>query len=125
MSIGGISSGADFAASYQLAHSATTLGSAIWAGNAPRCYVTRMAEDDLIRCSDLPKDMSTAGCTQPWDKNQASCDPSVRPCPPGWGLRISKCQGCGGPGSEKRIAAQNVTELVESATCAARRASRT
>ena len=41
VSIGGISSGADFAANYLLAHSSTTLGAAIWAGNAPRCYTTR------------------------------------------------------------------------------------
>ena len=100
----------DFAAYYLLAHSATTVGAAIWAGNAPRCYVTRFAGDELIRCASLPKGVSSAGCPNGVDPRQAACDPSVRPCPPGYGLNHDKCQG-EAPGTSKWIAAQNVTEL--------------
>ena len=110
VSIGGISTGADLAANYLLAHSASTCGAAIWAGNAPRCAVTRFAQDVLHKCRDK------AACTWP------ACDASVRPCPAGYRLDPSKCQGpCPGPfvphaGDPSRfvgrsIHAQNVTEL--------------
>ena len=110
VSIGGISTGADLAANYLLAHSASTCGAAIWAGNAPRCAVTRFAQDVLQKCRDK------AACIWP------ACDASVRPCPAGYRLDPSKCQGpCPGPfaphaGDPSRfvgrsIQGQNVSEL--------------
>lgn len=72
VTIGGISSGADLAANYMLAHSSTTLGAAIWAGNAPRCYVTRFAGDTLVPCTDLPEGLTTAGCPNGIDANQVA-----------------------------------------------------
>ena len=111
VSIGGISSGADLAAGYMTAHSASTIGAAIWAGNAYRCYVTRFAGDALVPCDGLGQ-MSVAGCKNV-DPKQAPCDPSVQSCPPGYGLPVSKCQGCGGPGSGQYISAVNVSVLVE------------
>ena len=111
VSIAGISSGADLAVGYMTAHSASTIGAAIWAGNVFRCYVTRFAGDALVPCASVGAGVSTAGCPDV-DANQAPCDPSVRSCPSGYGLPVSKCQGCAGPGTDKFITAVNVSELV-------------
>lgn len=110
VSVGGISSGADFAANFALAHSASIRGAAIWAGNAPRCYVTKFVGDEVIECSKVMAGHSVAGCHL--DPQQAPCDPSVNGgCAAGFGLQVSKCQGCAGPASSQWLLAQNVTVL--------------
>ena len=112
VSVGGISSGADLAVGYMTAHSASTLGAAIWAGNVYRCYVTRFAHDSLVPCTSVAAGASTAGCINV-DPRQAPCDPSIRGCPHGLGLPVSKCQGCAGPDSAQWITAVNVSELLD------------
>ena len=47
-SISGISSGADFAVYFAIAHSASIAGAAIFAGNVYRCYTTRFPGDDVV-----------------------------------------------------------------------------
>ena len=111
VSISGISSGADFAMYFSVAHSASVMGSAIFAGNVYRCYSTRFPRDALVNCSELKaKGYSVAGCTNV-DPLQAPCDASVQACPPGTGLILSKCQGCAGVGSNY-ISAVNVSTLL-------------
>ena len=118
VSVSGISSGADFAVYFSVAHSASVHGAAVFAGNVYRCYSTRFPEDVLVNCSDyVGNRYSTAGC-QNVDPLQAPCDASVAPCPPGMGLALSKCQGCAGPGSNY-ISAVNVTTLLGVASCRA------
>ena len=122
VTIGGISSGADFAANYMQAHSASTLGAAIWAGNVYRCYVTRFANDAIVPCTSMAHGVSTAGCTNV-DPNQAPCDPAVRACPAGFGMHPSKCQGCD-DASPEWIPAVNVSELITVARAHGRRVGR-
>ena len=89
--VSGLSSGADMAANYMMAHSATTAGAAIFAGNMPRCYITYMPNDPLRACTDSPAGHSNPGCHE--DPDMAPCDPEVRACPPGFGTEVMKCQG--------------------------------
>ena len=118
VSVSGISSGADFAVYYSVAHSASVMGAAIFAGNAYRCYTTRFPGDKLVNCVDyVASKTSVAGCDDV-DQFQAPCDPSVAACPRGMGLVASKCQGCGGP-ETNYISEVNVTTLL---AVAARRA---
>jgi hypothetical protein len=118
VSVSGISSGADFAMYFSVAESKSVMGSAIFAGNVYRCYSTRFPGDQLVNCSKYVKPaVSVAGCSNV-DPLQAPCDPSVQACPPGMGLVSSKCQGCGGSGTNF-ISAVNVSTLLK---VAARRA---
>ena len=111
VSVSGISSGADFAVYFSIAHSASVMGSAVFAGNVYRCYSTRFPGDKLVNCSEnMAAGRSVAGCNNV-DPLQAPCDPSVEACPPGMGLVVSKCQGCGGAGTNY-ISAVNVTTLL-------------
>lgn len=95
-------------------------GLAVFAGNMPRCYVTRFEDDTLVSCASIAQSLPThptAGCTHV-DERQAPCDPAVRPCPPGYGLFPMKCQGsCEGPPRNAQAAMvplQNVSEIVRS-----------
>ena len=106
--ISGISSGADFAVYFSIAHSATVSGAGIFAGNVYRCYSTRFPGDDVVDCKELKRssqNYSTAGCTNV-DPHQAPCNTAdasdTLPCPPGYGLPLSKCQGCAA-GSSKYV----------------------
>jgi hypothetical protein len=84
VSISGISSGADFASYFQVAHSASIVGSGIFAGNVYRCYTTRFEGEPLVDCNATPSSHLAAGCadTRGWDPFQAACDPDVVPCMP-------------------------------------------
>lgn len=54
VSVSGISSGADFAVYFHVAHSASVMGAGVFAGNVYRCYTTRFPADELIGCAALP-----------------------------------------------------------------------
>ncbi len=111
VSISGISSGADFAVYFSVAHSRSVVGAGVFAGNVYRCYSTRFPGDILVNCSEYAAlEASVAGCKNV-DSLQAPCDASVEACPPGFGLVRSKCQGCAGAASNY-VSAVNVTTLL-------------
>jgi len=128
VTISGHSSGADMAVMYMVAHSSSLAGLAVYAGNMPRCYVTRFERDSLLDCQHpTASQYSTAGCTN-LDPHQAPCDPEVRACPEGRGLIPLKCQGNCGEGQETNPTAQaamvpnqNVSETVTAIEGRARR----
>jgi len=100
-SVSGISSGADFAVYFSIAHSASVRGAGVFAGNAYRCYSTRFPADPVVPCASLlgsKANYSIAGCDNV-DPHQGMCDdsqPGTLPCPKDYGLPLSKCQGCDG-----------------------------
>ena len=125
VSIGGISSGADMAVNYMVAHSSTTAGAAIFAGNMYRCTVSRFEGDELTPCEgsrEAEMGYSLVGCTNV-NPTQMACDPAVRACPPGQGLHVMKCQGtCQSPEADSNqfVSLQNVSEVVAVARARAR-----
>jgi hypothetical protein len=62
ISISGISSGADFAAQFQVAYSDIIVGSGIFAGQPFSCAVQRFVGEDLWTCDEQPPTAEGPGC---------------------------------------------------------------
>jgi len=84
ISCSGISSGADFAVQFQVAHSKSVMGVGVFAGEPYHCAVTRFPNDEIQTCDQQAPNIRGPGCFP----GSAPCEG----CPPNTTLIYDHCK---------------------------------